>query len=188
MSISRRALIKRSVLAGLAGAVSLPFDASSRRRGRGGKGKKGKRGDRKSEDSTNLSAEGKGLFFGYEPFTQELVLPKVLKPLEGEQRLDPKPAAYPRNGGTGRGPSVPVGSFDDVSHAIAPEFGYFPDMNQFNTGFSEGNTHEVEWGLVVEETLHRFVPDGPEVPIFAYRDVNEPPGSGSSPGPTVVVS
>ena len=183
MTISRRALIKRSLLAGLAGAVSPPFDASSRRRGRG---RKRNKDDRKSESSTTLSAEGEGLFFGYEPFTQELVLPKVLKPLEGEHRLDPKPAAYPRNGGLGRGPSVPAGSFDDVSHAIAPEFGYFPDMNQLNSGFSEGNTHEVEWGLVVEETLHRFVPNGPEVPIFTYRDVNAPPGSGSSPGPTVV--
>jgi len=187
MAISRRSLIKRSLLAGLAGAVSLPFDASSRRGRRGGRGKKGKRGDRKSEDSANLSAEGEGLFFGYEPFTQKLVLPKVLEPLKDEQRLDPKPAAYPRNGGAGRDPIAPTGSFDDVTHAIAPEFGHFPDMNQFNTGFSDGDTHEVEWGLVVEETLHRFVPDGPEVPIFTYRDVNDPPGSGSSPGPTMVV-
>ncbi|HIG71842.1 MAG TPA: twin-arginine translocation signal domain-containing protein, partial [Myxococcales bacterium] len=150
MSISRRSLLKKSVVAGVAGAVGVPLAASSKR-GR-------KKRDRKK---TSVSDTGQGLFFGYEPFTQELVLPRVLSRLDGGERLDPKPGSYPRAGGAGRGPVAPTGSFEDVSHGIAPEFGYFPDMNQFNTGFSDGDTHEAEFGLVVEETLHRFVPDGP---------------------------
>ncbi len=184
MGISRRSLLKKSVVAGVAGvagAVGLPLVASSKR----GRNKRVR--DKRDLKNTSVSDTGQGLFFGYEPFTQELVLPRVLSRLVGGERLDPKPGAYPRAGGPGRGPVAPTGSFEDVSHGIAPEFGYFPDMNQFNTGFSDGDTHEAEFGLVVEETLHRFVPDGPEVPIFSYRDVTQPPGSGTTPGPTVVV-
>ncbi|MCS5635888.1 MAG: hypothetical protein NZ990_05175, partial [Myxococcota bacterium] len=134
-----------------------------------------------------MSEEGKGLLFAYEPFTQEMPLPGVLSRLTGEDRLDPMPGEYPRLGGPSGGPMEPTGVFDDVSHGIAPEFGHFPGFNRLNSGFSVGDTHEHEFGLVMEETLHRYVPNGPEVPVFTYRDVTQPPGSGTVPGPTVVV-
>ena len=109
MTISRRSLIKRGLVAGLAGATGLPFAASSKRDWRKSRSGKGRGRDEHeddvgSADSATVSSDGKGLFFGYEPFTQKLVLPKVLKPLEGDHRLDPQPAAYPRSGGTGREP------------------------------------------------------------------------------------
>ena len=141
MSMSRRALLKRSVAAGVVGAVGLPLAASSKR------GRKGRK--KKDRNKKTVSGTGEGLFFGYEPFTQALPIPNTLTRLVDGGRLDPKPGAYPRMDGLGRGPVAPTGSFEDVSHAIAPEFGHFPDMNQFNTGFSNGNTHEAEFGLVI---------------------------------------
>ena len=175
MGLTRRSLIKGSLVAGAVGlAAPRPIEGKrSRRRGRG-----------------KSSSKSQGLVFGYTPFTQPLEpgsgLPLPLTELTGANRLDPAPGLYPRPGGPGPGPVAPTHDFADVSHGIAPEFGHFPDMNQFNSGFSLGNTHETEFGLVLEETLHQFVPGGPEVPIFAYRDVTHPPGSGTTPGPTIV--
>jgi FtsP/CotA-like multicopper oxidase with cupredoxin domain len=131
-----------------------------------------------------------GRFFGYKPFTQPLFIPAVLTPLRTEDgnRLSPAPGAYPRgNGQTSGRPTSPTGNCDDVTHGIAPEFGRGPaEWNRFNSGFSPGNTHEQEFELVTEETTHRFVPGGPDVPILSYRDGTKAPGSGTTPGPTVV--
>jgi FtsP/CotA-like multicopper oxidase with cupredoxin domain len=93
---------------------------------------------------------------------------------------------YPRNGGTSGRPQAPSGNFADVAHGIAPEFGHLPEWNRFKSGFSAGHTHEQEFEIVTEEALHRFVPGGPEVPVLTYRDGTQAPGSGSTPGPTVV--
>ncbi|MCS5635969.1 MAG: multicopper oxidase domain-containing protein [Myxococcota bacterium] len=177
MAVSRRSFIKKGAVAGLAGAFTLPLSASSRRR---------KRGDRR-RNRRLVSDSGRGLFFGYEPFTQEMPVPALLTPLTGADRLEPRPGAYPRPGGPSGVPATLRGVFDDVAHGIAPEFGHFPRFNARNSGFSVGDTHEHEFGLVMEETLHRYVPNGPEVPVFTYRDVTQPPGSGTVPGPTVVV-
>ncbi|MBE0627695.1 MAG: multicopper oxidase family protein [Burkholderiales bacterium] len=128
-----------------------------------------------------------GLFFGYQPFSQPLFIPEVLTPLTGRSRLDPVPGAYPRPSGISGRPRTPTGNFDEVSHGIAPEFGHGPqEWNRFKSGFSPGDTHEQEYELVTEETTHRFVPGGPDVPVFTYRDASKAPGSGSTPGPTIV--
>jgi FtsP/CotA-like multicopper oxidase with cupredoxin domain len=126
----------------------------------------------------SFAAESKtGRFFGYVPFTQPLPIPEVLTPLTGAYRLTPAP---------GRGPGPLHGSFADVAHGIAPEFGRVPDWNRFKTRFSLNDTHEQEYGLYVEETTQRFVPGGPDTPVFTYRDAMKPPGSGRTPGPTIV--
>ncbi len=131
-----------------------------------------------------------GRFFGYEPFTQPLFIPQVLTALTNKDgnRLSPAPGAYPRGHGQTSGrPTSPTGNFADVTHGIAPEFGLGPaEWNRINSGFSPGNTHEQEFELVTEETTHRFVPGGPDVPILSYRDGTKPPGSGTTPGPTIV--
>lgn len=128
----------------------------------------------------SFAAESKsGLLFGYAPFTQPLPIPEVLTPLVGGYRLYPAPAA-------GRGPTPARGLFNDVAHGMAPEFGRGKDWNRFNTGFSLHDTHEQEYGLYIEETTQRFVPGGPDTPVFTYRDATKPPGSGRTPGPTVV--
>lgn len=175
MGVTRRSFIRGGVVAG-ALSVMAPKVAGGR-----GEFRRAKRSARKSRSR----------FFGYEPFSQPLEpgsgLSLRLTPLTGDDRLYPLPGLYPRPGGPAPGPIAPTHDFADVSHGIAPEFGHFPDMNQFNRAFSPGNTHEVEFGLVVEETLHRYVPGGPDVPIFAYRDVTKSPGSGTTPGPTAVV-
>jgi len=127
----------------------------------------------RSRDATTKS----GRFFGYEPFTQDLFIPEVLTDL-GVGTLNPTPAQI-----FARGPIAPTGNCDDVAHGIAPEFGNCSDWNQ--TGV--GTTHAQEFLMVTEETTHQFVPGGPEVPIFSYRDGTQAPGSGTTPGPTVVV-
>jgi FtsP/CotA-like multicopper oxidase with cupredoxin domain len=127
-----------------------------------------------------------GRFFGYQPFTQPLFIPEVLTPLAGRQRLWPKPGMYPRAAGTSGRPQAPNGNFADVAHGIAPEFGHCPEWNRFKSGFSQNNTHEQEFEIVTEEALHRFVPGGPEVPVLTYRDATKAPGSGTTPGPTIV--
>lgn len=138
----------------------------------------------------SFAASKSGRFFGYTPFTQPLFIPKVLTPLTTADgnRLSPEPGDYPRGGGRTSGrPTSPTGNFADVTHGIAPEFGLGPpEWNRFNSGFSRGNTHEQEFELVTEETTHRFVPGGPDAPIFSYRDGTEAPGSGTTPGPTVI--
>lgn len=137
-----------------------------------------------------FAAAKNGLFFGYTPFTQPLFIPRVLTPLTTRDgnRLSPEPGAYPRgHGQTSAGPTAPTHDFADVAHGIAPEFGRGPaEWNNFNSGFSRGNTHEQEFGLITEETTHRFVPGGPDTPIFSYRDATQAPGSGTTPGPTIV--
>jgi FtsP/CotA-like multicopper oxidase with cupredoxin domain len=137
-----------------------------------------------------LAATKSGLFFGYTPFTQPLFIPQVLTALKtnDHNRLSPAPGAYPRGAGRTSGrPTTPTGKFDDVTHGIAPEFGQGPaEWNRFNSGFNPGNTHEQEFELVTEETTQRFVPGGPDVPVFTYRDGTKAPGSGRTPGPTVV--
>lgn len=128
-----------------------------------------------------------GRIFGYVPFTQPLFIPEALTPLRGGYRLDPQPGAYLRAGGMRRGyPMAPTGSFADVTHGIAPELGLVPEWNAFRSGFSTNDTHEQELYLVTEETTNRFVPGGPDVPVFTYRDGTKPPGSGRSPGPTMI--
>jgi FtsP/CotA-like multicopper oxidase with cupredoxin domain len=130
-----------------------------------------------------------GLFFGYRPFTQPLFIPEVLTPLttSAGNRLSPAPGFYPRGyGRTSARPTSPAGNPADVAHGIAPEFGHAPEWNAFNSGFSPGNTHEQEYLIVTEETTRRFVPGGPDTPVFTYRDGTKPPGSGAAPGPTIV--
>jgi FtsP/CotA-like multicopper oxidase with cupredoxin domain len=134
-----------------------------------------------------LAATKSGLFFGYKPFTQPLFIPEVLTSLKGGSRLFPAPGAYPRPSGTSGRPRTPTGNCNDVTHGIAPEFGLGPaEWNRFKSGFSPGNTHEQEFDMVTEETTHRFVPGGPDVPVFTYRDGTKAPGSGTTPGPTIV--
>jgi FtsP/CotA-like multicopper oxidase with cupredoxin domain len=127
-----------------------------------------------------------GRFFGYEPFTQPLFIPLRATPLTGRARLYPSPGAYARLSGPSGRPVALSGRFSDVAHGIAPEFGQCPEWNAFNSDFSTGNTHEQEFELVTEETTHRFVPGGPDTPIFSYRDATSPPGSGTAPGPTFI--
>jgi len=138
--------------------------------------------------ASGLSPASKsGLYFGYQPFTQPLFIPENLTPLCGAKRLAPAPGAYPRPSGSSVRPRTGAGNFNDLSHGIAPEFDCGPqEWNRFRSGFSPGDTHEQEFELVTEETTHRFVPGGPDVPVFTYRDASKPPGSGSMPGPTIV--
>ena len=125
-----------------------------------------------------------GRFFGYEPFTQDLYIPPVATPMEFGT-LTPTPGDIHT-----RGPIAPTGNPDDVTHGIAPEFGHVPDWNDYSN-----RTHEQEYSLVIEETTQKFVPGGPDTPIFAYRDGAvmqdgtpvQPAGSGRTPGPTFVV-
>lgn len=138
-----------------------------------------------------LTASKSGLFFGYTPFTQLLFIPEVLTALTNQDgnRLSPVPGAYPRgHGQTSPRPAAPTGNFADVAHGIAPEFGRGPaEWNRFKSGFSQDNTHEQEFELVTEETTQRFVPGGPDTPVLTYRDASKAPGSGRTPGPTIVV-
>ena len=173
MSVTRRSLLKSGMIVGAAGAASLPLLASA------------KRNRRRGRDKRRSSADRSGRLFGYEPFTQPVCVPATLTRIS----LDPAPGDYPnRTLGTPSGaPIAPTGNFSDVSHGIAPEFGHFPDLMApaFRPGISPD--HAVEFGLYLEETLHQFVPGGPEVPVFTYRDAALAPGSGTTPGPTVIV-
>ena len=126
------------------------------------------------------------------------------------QVLQPRPAHYGEDGDR-QGPSAPrsILRFDedhepipgtgigreglhDVANGIAPEYGHFGEMVRpdlvdeamVNYGTDQ---HAAEFGLVIESTKHRFVPDGPEVDVFTYRDVAAEAGTGTVPGPTVVV-
>jgi FtsP/CotA-like multicopper oxidase with cupredoxin domain len=167
--MNRRSILKAGLISG---AASIPLLArpGSARRGRG----------------SGSSAQA-ALIFGYVPFTQPVVHPERLVRLVGADALNPTPGMYP--GRSGNGPIAPTGDFSDVSHGIAPEFGDFKEMMdpKFHpTKISDD--HAVEFGLYIEETLHQFVPDGPEVPVFTYRDATKAPGSGKLPGPTVVAN
>ncbi len=131
--------------------------------------------------------------FGYTPFTQELFIPAVLTDLiESGTPLSPTPTdIFERanfNGDTfAGGARTPIGDCDLVAHGIAPEFGLLSgacaDWNLDHSG-----TVAKEFLLSIEETYHKFFGDaGPLTPIFSYRDGNNMPGSGTTPGPTVVV-
>lgn len=160
--LSRRDMVKWSVFAG-AGLV-MPASLT-------GDAKLWAKDDSKS-----------GRFFGYVPFTQPLYVPPVAtaKPfgfLKNELG-QPSPAQI-----FARGPRQPTGRPEDVNHGIAPEFGHCDDWN----AFTPGRTHEKEYLLCIEETTQRFVPGGPDTPVFTYRDGTQPAGSGRTPGPTFVV-
>ncbi len=179
MSLSRRSFIKEAA-AGAVGIVGISELAW------------GRRGGRPRESGTTTKS---GLFFGYPPFSQKLFIPDILTPLtDGDgNRLSPAPGNYPRGATTASTPRTPTGNFADVAHGIAPEFGspgaglFCPDWNANPTNFSLDRTHEQEFRLVTEETTHRFVPGGPDVPIFTYRDGTKAPGTGNTPGPTILV-
>jgi len=144
------------------------------------------------------SSSKSGRLFGYVPFTQPLFIPEILTPLtdRNQNRLYPAPGAYPRPTPAnphkvGSGPSMPRGKFGDVAHGIAPEFefGFQPEWNDTNppTGISgPRNTHEQEYGLITEETTQRFIPGGPDTPVFTYRDATKQPYTGRTPGPTIL--
>ena len=126
------------------------------------------------------------------------------------QVLHPRPAHYGEDGDR-QGPSAPrsILRFDedhepipgtgigreglhDVANGIAPEYGHFGEMvrpDLVDQAMADYGTdqHAAEFGLVIESTKHRFVPDGPEVDVFTYRDVAAEAGTGTVPGPTVVV-
>ncbi len=159
MGLSRRSFL----IAGAASIAGYPTNA------------RGRRGSDSDSDSGTTTKSGR--YFGYQPFTQDLFVPEVLTDL-GVGTLSPTPAEI-----FDRGPIPPTGNCDDVAHGIAPEFGQCADWDQ--TGV--GTTHAQEFRLFTEETTHQFFPGGPEVPIFSYRDGTQPPGSGTTPGPTVVV-
>lgn len=169
MGLTRRLFLKAGATAGAVGVVSASRFASARR----GSGKGG--------GSTNQSVDAP---FRFTPFTQELETPGVLQPFP----LDPEPGRYPgpRFGNQPGGPASPRGDFNDVAHGIAPEFdgrvpGFpCPDWNKFSNA-----THEVEYKHITEETTQQFFP-GVDTPVFTYRDANQPPGSGRTPGPTVI--
>ncbi len=122
-----------------------------------------------------------GRFFGYVPFTQDLYIPPVATALPNgglKQLGQPSPGEVFARGG----PRQPTGNPKDVTHGIAPEFGHCPDWNAKNPGV----THEAEFQIFTEETTQRFVPGGPDTPVFTYRDGAMPEGSGRTPGPTFV--
>jgi FtsP/CotA-like multicopper oxidase with cupredoxin domain len=215
--INRRNVLKAGVMSGVAGLslFAKPGDAA-RRRSRKKKG-------RKSDELQTVGQDGKGLFFGYVPFTQPCPVPHVAVPLaggldrdentnvfEGDSKvLMPRPGKYGADGER-RGPSPPrsVLRFDenhdevpgtgigpdglhDVANGIAPEYGDFgemvrPDSLQHARDVYGTNEHAVEYAVVIESTKHQFVPDGPAIDVFTYRDVTQPKGSGSVPGPTFV--
>jgi FtsP/CotA-like multicopper oxidase with cupredoxin domain len=215
--MNRRKALKAGLLSSVAGLslFAKPGDAAR------GKSRKGRR--EKSDEVQTLGPDGKGLFFGYVPFTQPCPLPVVATPLQGglnraentdvfggdSNVLMPRPARYgdhqnrqgpspPRSvlrfdenhnevPGTGIGPD----GLHDVANGIAPEYGHFgemvrPDLLQEAQNVYGTDQHAVEFGLVIESTKHRFVPNGPEVDVFTYRDLAAPKGSGSIPGPTIV--
>jgi FtsP/CotA-like multicopper oxidase with cupredoxin domain len=159
---TRRSFLAAGAAAGAAGVLGIPAWA---RKGSGSSG---------SGASGGFSKSGK--FFGYTPFTQPLFIPAVLTNL-GYGALTPTPQMI-----ANRGPIAPTGRSDDVTAGIAPEFGYCPDWNQFNN-----RTHEQEFLMFTEETTQQFVPGGPYTPVFTYRDGANAPGSGRTPGPTVLV-
>ncbi len=176
--MTRRSILRAALFSGAAGLPLFATPGSAGRRSRG-----------PDLSRKRVSSDKLGRFFGYVPFTQPVFNPEPLTRLAGGSTLDPTPGFYPgRPGGASQGPAVPTGDFSDVSHGIAPEFGHFPDMMdpRFRPGIS--SDHAVEFGLYIEETLHQFVPGGPDVPVFTYRDAMTPPGSGSIPGPTVIVN
>ena len=117
-----------------------------------------------------------GLLFGYVPFTQPLFIPEVLVT---SPPLDPAPGATPP-----RHPQRPrdrVAGQDNcaaVAHGIAPEFGNPPPGHTWDT--------PTEYSLITEETAQQFVPGGPDTTVFTYRDGTKDPGTGRTPGPTVV--
>jgi len=127
---------------------------------------------RGGSDSDGSTTTKSGLVFGYTPFTQPLFIPDVLTPLGSDNALDPTPAAV-----SDSGPKMPRGICNDVAHGIAPEYGQF-----------FGQQHKKEYLLVTEETTQRFVPGGPDTPVFTYRDGTKAAGSGRTPGPTVVAN
>lgn len=127
--------------------------------------------------------------------------PRVLMPRPGQygedgKRQGPSPPRsikrYDDDGnlipGTGVGPE----GLQDVANGMAPEYGHFaemvrPDLVAQAQEMYGTVEHAAEFGLVIEASTHQFVPDGPEVPVFTYRDISQPAGSGTVPGPTVVV-
>ena len=218
--VSRRTLLKAGLISGAAGLPLLSRAGSAAK----GSGKK-RKGSGKRRGRRNKNKERAARFFGYEPFTQPLPIPKVvqqlegglgresndLKLLEGDPRvLMPRPGHYGEDGNR-QGPSPPrsVERYDDngnpipgtgigpaglqdVANGIAPEYGHFAEMVRPDLVDEAQDTygtveHAAEFGLVIESKNHQFVPGGPKVPVFSYRDVSQPAGSGSVPGPTVVV-
>jgi FtsP/CotA-like multicopper oxidase with cupredoxin domain len=224
--LSRRAVLKAGLISG-AGGLSIfakEADAKSKRRRRKKDRDEAPAGsDDESGAVQTVDEDGKGLFFGYVPFTQPCPLPPVATPLKGglsreedtnvlagdSQVLMPRPARYGANGerqgpapprsvlrfdedhnpvpGTGIGPE----GLHDVANGIAPEYGHFPEM--VRPDLLEGaeatygtEQHAVEFGVVIESAKHRFVPNGPEVDVFTYRDVAAEAGTGTVPGPTFI--
>ncbi len=152
--------------------------------------------DDHKDDSKEAGAEPAppGTLFGYTPFTQKLFIPDVLTPRVTP--LSPTPKYILTRtlfaDGTGAGGAItPTGHCDLVAHGIAPEFrllfpelgGPCKDWNLANPG-----TLAQEFELCIEENFHQFFgPSGPKTPIFSYRDGAKDPGTGNTPGPTVVV-
>ncbi len=177
MSFTRRSFLTTGVAAGAAALTGI-----------------NECGDGSGSGDSECSSRGcdtkSGLFFGYTPFTQDLCIPAVLKDL-GVGALGSGGAMghLTPDQVSSRGPILPTGRCDDVAHGIAPEFGLGPsDWNQ--TGV--GTTHASEFLLITEETTHSFVPSGPEVPVFSYRDGTQTKQSimnarAALPGPTVFV-
>ncbi|MGI9425366.1 MAG: multicopper oxidase family protein [Hyphomicrobiaceae bacterium] len=137
-----------------------------------------------SHNGTKLwakEATKSGRFFGYRPFTQPLYFPPVAAGqdhgfFEEQGQISPQDV-------WARGPQQPNGVPEDVNHGIAPEFGHCDDWN----AITPGRSHEKEFQLHIEETTQRFVPGGPDTPVFTYRDGQTPQGEGRTPGPTIVV-
>ncbi len=212
--MTRRKILRAFVASTAAGVASLAKspETASAARARGG-----------PSQAPTVGPDGKGLFFGYVPFTQPCPLPPVARELSGGlgraeatnvfegdgQVLIPRPARYGENQdrwgpapprsvkrvdehgapvpGTGIGPA----GLQDVANGIAPEYGHFPEMVRPDLRDHARATygtlqHAEEFGLAIESTKHRFVPDGPEVEVFTYRDITSPAGSGTVPGPTIL--
>ena len=162
--LSRREALRLGMTAGA--ALSLPAAMT---------------GDHKDARVWAKDQDRNGRFFGYVPFTQPLYIPAVATAQDygffrSIGQLSPGDVSK-------RGPIAPTGKPEDVAHGIAPEFGHSYDWNTFSTW----RTHEKEYLLYIEETTQRFVPGGPDTPVFTYRDGAMKPGTGRTPGPTFIV-
>ncbi len=118
---------------------------------------KSRRDRDKDRDGDGDEASG----IGFEPFSVDMPIPPVLEAVAG---------------GLPGGPGA-------ADHGIAPEFSpSHPD-------------HDPDWNLaalkqyhiVIEQRFAEIIPGtGAVTPVFTYRDANNPAGTGTSPGPTIL--
>ena len=140
-------------------------------------------GPREASAKSSPSSSKSGTVFGYRPFSQPLFIPSVAQAMP-RGTLTPKPGQYERDGQLNGKPRTPRGNFNDVAHGIAPEFdGRVPGFPCSDWSRFSSHTHEKEYRIIIEETVHPFFP-GLSTPIFAFRDAYASNSEGRTPGPT----